>query len=75
MKTKDRIKEEIGFYKLLVVITSAITFSSVSWLFNNVSIILSTKFFIVFIAMLTFLVPTIYFLFIITKKIEELSYE
>lgn len=74
-KTKDFIKEEIGFYKLLMTIASAILSSLVSWLFNNLAEILSVKFFIVFATMLVFLSSTAYFLFIATKKIKELNYE
>jgi hypothetical protein len=33
--TKDRLKEEIGLFKLLMTITSAIDGSLTSWLFNN----------------------------------------
>ncbi|MDX2082987.1 MAG: hypothetical protein SFV53_03260 [Rickettsiales bacterium] len=75
MKTKDRIKEEIGFEKLLMTIISAITSSLVSWLFNNIDAILSARFIIVFVTALIFLTSIIYFLLKTTKKIEELDYE
>lgn len=37
-KTKDLVKEEIGFYKLLMTITSGITSSLIGWLFNNLAV-------------------------------------
>lgn len=74
-KTKDLIKEEIGFYKLLMTITSAIASSLIGWLFNNLAVVLSVKFSVVFVFMLVSLALTTYFLFITTKKIKELNYE
>jgi len=35
MKTKDRLKEEIGFDKLIMTIVSAIFTSLVGWLFQQ----------------------------------------
>jgi len=35
MKTRDRIKEEIGLYKLLITIYSAITSSIIGWVFTT----------------------------------------
>ncbi len=75
MKTKDKIKEEIGFYKLLMTITSAIASSLVGWLFNNLGVVLSAKIIFVFTGMMIFLFITIFFLIAIKTKIEELSYE
>lgn len=71
MKTKDLIKEEIGFYKLLMTIASAIASSTAGWLFNNIDELLSIKFIIVFGVMLIFLTSTASFLFKATKKIKE----
>lgn len=40
MKTKDRIKEEIGFEKLLLTLLIAIISSLSSWTWNNEKVLL-----------------------------------
>lgn len=73
--TKDRLKEEIGFYKLLMTITSAISSSLMGWLFNNSDKIPSATLVFIFAITLVSLVATIFFLIQINTKIEELDYE
>lgn len=75
MKTKDRLKEEIGLYKLLMTIVFAISSSIVSWLFNNGY----KTHFTIKITMLTlvlvFIIAIFFFIFEINTKIEELDHE
>lgn len=72
MKTKDRLKEEIGFDKLLMTIASAMFSSLAGWLFGNqekgLSIILfSVSLLIVFLAVI------IYTFLSINTKIKNLD--
>ena len=75
MKAKDRIKEEIGFDKLLMTIASAMLSSFVGWLFNNRNQNISIEMIFIFLISLIFL-SSIIFLFInITNKIKDLDHE
>jgi hypothetical protein len=74
MKSKDQIKEEIGVYKLLMTMSSAITSSLIGWLFGKYSII-TTESILVFVVMTVFLTATVFFLVKTYSKIKELAYE
>ena len=71
--TKDKLKEEIGLYKLLMTITSAISSSLIGWLFNNSDKIVSVTLVFVFGVMAVFLSATVFFLIQTNIKIEELD--
>jgi hypothetical protein len=73
MKTKDRLKEEIGLYKLLMTIASAMFSSLVSWLWSNAANLnLTSELAMCFVLVLFFAV--ILFLFFETNsKIQELD--
>jgi cation transporter-like permease len=75
MKNKDRIKEEIGFEKLLMTITSAISISLIGWLFQNVgnSGLITTI--LVAGGILFSLTATVFFFLSIDIKIKELDHE
>ena len=79
MKTKDRLKEEIGLYKLLMTIVSAMFSSLVSWLFNNIKIAKKIEFSVevLLLSMIAIflLFVVIIFLTTINSKIKELDYE
>ncbi len=75
MKTKDRIKEEIGLYKLLLTLDFAMATSLASWLWSNfVQFNIVVK-----IAILSTLFVLIifggYLLMLTWSKIKELDYE
>ena len=75
MKTKDRIKEEIGLYKLLMTFAFAVFTSITSWFWNS-----ANSFTFVINIMVGFLIISFFwiglFLFIeINKKIKELDYD
>ena len=74
MKTKDQIKEEIGVYKLLMTISSAITSSLTGWLFSNYGSI-KIEPILLFVVMTIFLTATVFFLVKTYSKIKELGYE
>ena len=75
MKTKDRLKEEIGFYKLLMTIVFAMSSSIVNWLFNNgYDAHVITKI-MLFVSVLFFITVIFFFLFEIKSKIKELDHE
>ena len=71
MRTKDRIKEEIGLDKLLMTILSAMASSMIGWLFYNLA--LSPKAIAVLSVVFVFLTFTIFILFQIKIKIKELD--
>ncbi len=74
MKTKDRIKEEIGLYKLLMTITSAIFVSLTSWLFQSLG---NSGLFVAILAVVSALFSLsamIFFFLNIDIKIKELDY-
>jgi hypothetical protein len=74
MKSKDRIKEEIGLYKLLMTIFSAIASSTLGWLFSNIG---DMSIFYLLIGIITaiFSLISIFILFFkINTKIEDLDY-
>jgi len=75
MKTKDRLKEEIGFDKLLMTIASAMCSSLVSWLFNNREQDLSIIIFVIFLIAVFFFLGTAYSFFNIINKIRKLDYD
>lgn len=73
MKTKDRLKEEIGFYKLLIGIVSAVSSSLISLVFsgdyNLIKNILLLTISISLVLVAAFFIIKIY------TNIEELDYE
>jgi hypothetical protein len=75
MKTKDRIKEEIGFDKLLLTIAAAMFSSLIGWLFNYRNQNLSITMIFVFLIAAAFLALIIFFFININTKIRELDYE
>lgn len=75
MRTKDRIKEEIGLYKLLMTIISAISISLIGLLFGNIATPLSPKFVITFLTMPCFSTAAFFFLAKVANTIEDLNYE
>jgi len=73
MKTKDRIKEEIGLEKLLLTIVTAMFSSVVSWLFNHIeSNLVIQKAVMFLIAISLFTLASIFFTKI-TAKIKNLD--
>jgi cell shape-determining protein MreD len=74
MKTKDRIKEEIGLHKLLMTIASAMFSSLASWLFNNSDRDLSITVILLFLLTTILLVLIIFFFIKINVKIGELDH-
>jgi len=73
--TKDRLKEEISLYKLLMTIASAIATSVVGWLFKNIDKVLSLTGGLALVSLIFALFVTIFFLTKINTKIKELDYE
>mgnify|MGYP006100842139 CR=1 FL=1 len=71
--TKDRLKEEIGFDKLLMTIASAMLSSFVGWIFNNVEIGLSLTMILMFLLTLVFLGVILFLFNNINYKIRELD--
>ncbi len=72
MKTKDRIKEEIGLNKLLITMFSAVDFSLISWVWNNNSFSNIEKIFYYFLIFALIIFPII--LYVKTdSKIRELD--
>ncbi len=74
MKTKDRIKEEIGLYKLLMTIFSAIDSSIVGWLFNNINDSSIITLIIGFLIVIILTIAIMIFFTEINAKIEDLDY-
>ena len=72
MINKDKLKEEIGFNKLLMTISSAISVSLIGWLFNNFDGHISLRFLIVFFTLTISLYFTNFFIINTKNKIEEL---
>jgi len=75
MKTKDRLKEEIGFDKLLMTIAAAMFSSLIGWLFNYRDQDLSITMALIFTIAVAFLAIIIFLFFNINVKIRELDYE
>lgn len=75
MKTKDRIKEEIGFYKLLMTIMFAIFSSVAGWLFNNAHTINFITEFLLFLISINSFAAMLFFVFEINTKLKELDHE
>jgi hypothetical protein len=73
MKTKDRLKEEIGLDKLLMTILSAIASSIFGWLFSKAELSLTTI--SIFLVAVSFFAATVFFLVQIKIKIKELDYD
>ena len=73
MKTKDRIKEEIGLYKLLITIFSAIASSIIGWIFtaDETSFMISIAG--IFIA-ISLIIAVIKLYFRVTTNIEDIDY-
>lgn len=72
MKTKDRIKEEIGLNKLLIGIISAADFSLRAWAFNDNSS-LNVKNILVYFAIFIFCILLLICYNDTTKKIKKLD--
>lgn len=73
MKTKDRVKEEIGLYRLFMTVALAVLSSLVGWSWNNiVSAGLLSKIIIFLTAFLLSFSVLILF-FNIDSKIQELD--
>lgn len=72
--TKDRLKEEIGLFKLLMTISAAILTSIVSWFWNNYQNISITIMAIIALSLLVFLSITLFLFNKIDHKIKELDY-
>ena len=70
--TKDRLKEEIGLYKLLMTILSLLFTSIVSWMWND-NIVLEIKILFYLGAILS-LILNIFLFFKIDSKIKELDH-
>ncbi|OFW94374.1 MAG: hypothetical protein A2887_04775 [Alphaproteobacteria bacterium RIFCSPLOWO2_01_FULL_40_26] len=74
MKTKDRLKEEISFYKLIMTISSAIFSSLVGWLFNNITTEISmVRLIMVIVTMVVSFIITSLSLVKIRTEIKELD--
>ncbi len=72
--TKDRLKEEIGLFKLVMTITTAIFTSVASWFCNNYQNASVVIMIIVISVLMTFSIIT-FFLFSKTyHKIKDLEY-
>ena len=63
----DKVKETIGYHKLIFGILIAATFSMIGWLFHNVHKTENIK--IIFVTTILVLVP--FFLYKVNKKILE----
>ncbi len=75
MKTKDRIKEEIGLYKLLLTLDFAMATSLASWLWSNfVQFNIVVKIAILF-TLFVLIIFGGYLLMLTWSKIKELDYE
>lgn len=73
MKTKDRLKEEIGLDKLIMTIASAILSSLIAWIFNNKDLGLSSSGnLLVILIAIVFLMLVIFLFFNINTKIRNL---
>jgi|GEM_PF-6741315 len=70
MKTKDRLKEEIGLHKLLMTITSAVAVSLISWVCSNFDYNFSLKFLFAFVGILILTTATFVFL---TQTINKIG--
>jgi len=71
--TKDRLKEEIGLFKLLMTIALAILTSIISWFWNNyITTPNITKYLSSFL-IIVFGGIVLYLFFKINKKIKELD--
>ncbi len=71
MKTKDRIKEEIGLNKLLITIFSAIEMSLFTWVWNNEKVI--TEKILPYCVVYSLLIMIIMIYFLTYSKIKELD--
>ena len=71
--TKDRLKEEIGFYKLLMTIASAFALSLSGWFLNNINYHFSPNVIFVLIGGVVFWLVTFSIGIEIIKKIKELD--
>ncbi len=73
MKTKDRIKEEIGFDKLLLTLMIATISSVLSWVWNSNAILSSVIIITVSVFLLFLSIISIITFFKIKFKIVELD--
>ncbi|MES2677690.1 MAG: hypothetical protein V4612_05195 [Pseudomonadota bacterium] len=72
--TKDRLKEEIGLFKLLMTIAMAVLTSMISWFWNNYRTASISDITIIILSAGIFS-AIIFFIFIkIDHKIKELDY-
>ncbi len=74
MKTKDRVKEEIGLYKLFMTVALAVFISLIDWVWHNSSSSTFWSNLVVFLAV-TILLVIIFILFLtIDLKIKKLDF-
>ncbi len=74
MKTKERIKEEIGLYKLLMTIFAAIASSVGGWIFSNFNYAVAGDLILALLSEIFFLTIVCILFFVINTKIEDLDY-
>lgn len=75
MKTKDRVKEEIGLYKLLMTFTLAICSSLIGWLFQNAVNVTLVTIIVALAGIIISLLVTVFFFTNIDTRIKELDYD
>jgi len=73
MKSKDRIKEEIGLNKLLITIFAAIVVSLAAYLYKEKNNISNAEIIITFLVFFIFLAFCIFLYQITISKIKELD--
>lgn len=73
MKSNDRVKEEIGFYKLLLTIIFATFTSLVSWFWSNADSYKTLSLLVVTLIIFC-VISGIYFYIKIDSKIKELTH-
>ncbi len=71
--TKDRLKEEIGLFKLLMTIATAVFTSIVSWFWNNYQTASILNMVIIIMSLIIFSSITLFLFIKINHKIEELD--
>ena len=71
--TKDRLKEEIGLFKLIMTIAAAIFTSMVSWFWNNYQAASASDVAIIIFSMIIFSAITFLLFIKIKLKIKELD--
>jgi uncharacterized membrane protein YczE len=72
--TKDRLKEEIGLFKLIMAIATAVFTSMISWLWNNYQTAFLSEVVTIIISLVLFSIATLFLFIKIDHKIKELDY-